>query len=368
MKILVVQDWLRSGGTERQSVFLANAFAAVGHDTTLLTFRPGGRLDSSVASSVRRHVLQPFDLHADWFAPGLTHFAASLAPDIILCMGRMANCYAGALQRRNPRTAVLATMRTGKVLPGRFRRSLSTVRHVVANSHDAREVLATRYGVAAATISVIHNSLIFPPKAQDGTQAPDEDGRSALRSQHGATANTRVLLCVAMFRPEKNQRELIEIVAGLPATTDIQLWLAGDGPARAGCEQLVAERNLQQRVKFVGFHRDPSALYAAADIAVHASWSESLSNFLIEAQAQGLPVVAYEAQGIRECFVPERTGWAIARGDRDEFRRRLAALIADSAVNRQHRAAEAEAYVRATFDPARQVQAYLDLFARLIGP
>ncbi len=33
MKILIVQDYLRSGGTERQSVLLANAFAAAGHAT-----------------------------------------------------------------------------------------------------------------------------------------------------------------------------------------------------------------------------------------------------------------------------------------------------------------------------------------------
>ena len=33
--------------------------------------------------------------------------------------------------------------------------------------------------------------------------------------QQGAKATTTVLLCVAMFRPEKNQRELIEIAAGL---------------------------------------------------------------------------------------------------------------------------------------------------------
>ena len=48
MKILIVQDYLRSGGTERQSILLANAFTAAGHPTTLLTFRPGGALDGTV--------------------------------------------------------------------------------------------------------------------------------------------------------------------------------------------------------------------------------------------------------------------------------------------------------------------------------
>ena len=46
MKILLVQDYLRSGGTERQTILLANAFRAAGHAASLVTFRPGGALAS----------------------------------------------------------------------------------------------------------------------------------------------------------------------------------------------------------------------------------------------------------------------------------------------------------------------------------
>jgi glycosyltransferase involved in cell wall biosynthesis len=120
-------------------------------------------------------------------------------------------------------------------------------------------------------------------------------------------------------------------------------------------------------VRFLGFHRDPSPLYAAADVAVHASWSEALSNFLIEAQAHGLPAVAYDAQGIRECFVPDQTGWAIARNDRAAFRTALGQLIAKPADARAVRATAARTFARTTFDPARQVAAYLDLFATLLA-
>jgi glycosyltransferase involved in cell wall biosynthesis len=174
-----------------------------------------------------------------------------------------------------------------------------------------------------------------------------------------------VLLNVAMFRPEKNQRELIEIVSGLPESLDWQLWLAGDGPARADCERLAAEKNLGTRVKFLGFFRDPTPLYCAADLAVHASWSEALSNFLIEAQAHGLLAVAYEAQGIRECFVPGRTGWAIPRDDRTAFRATLTRRMSEPVTAHAERSADARTFARTTFDPARQVAAYLDLFARL---
>ncbi len=358
MKILIVQDYLRSGGTERQSLLLAHAFGEAGHATTLLTFRPGGALSSGVSSQVTRICLQPFDCGLDWFAPGLTAVARAAAFDLILCMGRMANCYAGRIQRACPTSTVIATMRTGKTLPALFRASLQAVRHIIANSHEARATLSGRYSISKDKISVIHNSLVFPAVAAPGSAA-------ALRAQHGATATTKILLNVAMFRPEKNQRELIYLAASLPASTDWQLWLAGEGLARAGCEQLAAELGLTERVRFLGFLRDPAPLYAAADIAVHASASESLSNFLIEAQAHGLPAVAYAAQGIGECFIPGRTGWVIARDDRAAFHAALAPLFELSDSARAELATAARGYAHTTFDPARQVTAYLELFARL---
>ncbi len=364
MKILVIQDYLRSGGTERQSVLLANAFAAAGHATTLLTFRPGGPLAPAVAAAVQRLILQPIDLSLDWFAPGLYRAIERNPPDIVLCMGRMANCWAHAIHNvlvdRQPHSAVVCTMRTGKKLPWLFRRSLRVARHIVANSHDARATLRSQHHLVAEKISVIHNSLVFPAESALWRNGP-------LRAQHGATPATHVMLNVAMFRREKGQRELIEIVSGLPDSLDWQLWLAGDGPERATCEKLVVEKRLGARVKFLGLIRDPTPLYCAADLAVHASWSEALSNFLIEAQAHGLLAVAYEAQGIRECFLPGRTGWAIARDDRTAFRDTLTRRMSEPAIAHAERSADARAYARQNFDTARQVAAYLELFQTLLA-
>lgn len=361
MKILIVQDYLRNGGTERQSVLLANGFAAAGHSCTLLTFRPGGPLAPTVSAGVNRVVLQTLDTGWDWYAPGLGRNARRVDPDIILCMGRMANCYGARLKGHCPRARLIGTLRTGKKLPALFRRTLALAEHIIANSEEAKSVLVTAHHLPRAKVSVIYNSLVFPP--QNGAQRNDR-----LRREQGARPETVVLICVAMFRPEKNQRELVEIVSGLPATLDWQLWLAGEGQAMAPCQQLVIEKKLQDRVKFLGFLRDPSALYEAADIAVHASASESLSNFLIEAQSRGLPVVAYQAQGIRETFVPNLTGWEIARGDRVAFRARIEQLARQTVSAKTRRAETARHFARTTFDSEAQLTRYLGLLSSLVNP
>jgi glycosyltransferase involved in cell wall biosynthesis len=358
MKILIVQDYLRSGGTERQSVFMANAFAKAGNEVTLLTFRPRGvlELDGEQQPFAFRS-LQSFDTGLDWFAPGLLKAAEEAAPDLVLCMGRMANCYAGFIQKRLPQAAVVCSMRTGKLLPYLFVRSLRKCRHVVANSHVAKRVLTDNYDIPAHKVTVIHNSVL---RFTDET-APRNN---ALRRYHGANPTTVVMLNVAMFRPEKNQRELIEICSKLPGYLDWQLWLGGDGPTRKKCERLAHDLGLGSRIKFLGYQSDPTPLYLASDIALLASQSESLPNFLIEAQLHGVPVVAYDIVGVGECFVPDRSGYLIANQDQPGFIAALDKLIRQPAERRRF-AQQGREHAQANFVPERQMQAQLDLFRQL---
>ncbi len=362
MKILVLQDYLRSGGTERQSVLLAQGFAAAGHATTLLTFRPGGALRPTDDQPHLRHeTLQRRDTRLDWWAPGLVRRARALAPDIILCMGRMANCYGRALQTALPTTSVISTLRTGKPLPALFRRSLRCTAHTIANSRAASDHAVIRYAIDPARISVIHNGLVFNPSALTPAD------RLTTRQRFGADAHTLVLLDVAMFRPEKNQIALVDIVSRLPTDLPWQLWLAGDGPALAACRDRAAALGLTERIHFPGWQADPTPLYAAADLAVHASHRESLSNFLIEAQAQGLPAIAYDALGVNETFVPERTGILVPTDDDVAFHAAILRL-AQNPTLRGHMAAEAPDFARKNFSSAGQINAYLDLFQRIRAP
>jgi glycosyltransferase involved in cell wall biosynthesis len=362
MKIIVLQDHLRSGGTERHSILLTREFAGLGHEAELVTFRPGGIL-APTAGCARRS-LQPFDTGIDWFGPGLLRTVLD-GSDIVLCMGKTANCFAGRIQRRATgrglRTRVVATLRAGGRLPSLYYSSVRRASHLVTNSREAADELVCAHGLDRGRVTVIHNCLVFP----ESGAGRDE----ALRAELGAGPATTVLLSVGMFRPEKNQRALIRIASGLPTDWDWRLWLAGDGPERAACEGLAGRLGLGGRVRFLGYTQDPAPYYRAADIAVHASREEALSNFIIEAQAHGLPAVACRALGIRECFVEGRTGWMLEQGDDQGFRAALALLASDTPELRARRAADAREFARRSFDPRRQVAAYTGLFESLLaGP
>jgi glycosyltransferase involved in cell wall biosynthesis len=320
----------------------------------LVTFRPGGALANTVSPAVARHTLQTFDTHLDWLAPGLLRTIGKLAPDVVLCMGRMANCHAGFIARKFPKMSVVCTMRTGKNLPWLFRQGLRYATHTVANSNAAAEILAKKYAVAANRISVIYNAPVFEPEEEISPTLPTQKTPNS-----PVVSAPKTILCCAMFRPEKGQRTLLEAAAKLPRERDWKLVFAGTGPTLPACRQLAQKLAISDRVSFLGFIADPRPLYRTATVAALASSSESLSNFLIEAHLHAVPSVAFEAGGVAECG-----GTIVSQGDTEKLTEKLSTLLFDDFA----RAAEAtrvQQIAQANFTQNAQRTAYLILFSRL---
>ncbi|MDF9833209.1 glycosyltransferase involved in cell wall biosynthesis [Ereboglobus sp. PH5-5] len=370
-KIVILQDYLRNGGTERQSVHLAGRFAAHGLDTTLLTFRPGGALappsaQSQISTGQQQHSanykfqsLQSFDTHLDFFAPRLIPALRRLAPDIVLCMGRMANCKAGRIARALPDAAVISTMRTGKKLPRAYIRSLHTTSHVIANSHAIAKTLVENYDVPDEKISVIHNAIVHDADSAPQPEESTDAVPSSALQPFSPSALPHRLLCVAMLRPEKNHHELIKIFSQLPPAPPAELHIIGAGSELLPCCSAVKRMGLVGRVHFHGYLSDPSPYYKQARVAVLTSHSESLPNFLVEAHMHGIPSVAYAVGGVSECG-----GIAITPGNQPAFIAALTRLLNDP----EHHAAESArvaAHAQEHFAPQTQLRRYLEIFAKV---
>ncbi len=310
MKILILQDRLRLGGTETQALALGAQWLDAGHDVRLVVFRAGGELaESPAAKKLQAQVLQPLATWLDGWAPGLEKTAVELAPDVVMAFGREANAKLLRLQKLTPRPRLVATLRSGRAQPARYWRALRGAEAVIANAQWAAEEVVV-HGVARENTHVIYNGLAHAPRVADAAAA-----RADWRRRAGTPEGAVVLLCVAQFRRAKRQDILLRAVAQLPPEPPWQLWFAGDGRWLEPCKKIAHELKLHDRVRFSGVVADPAPLYAAADAAVLTSEVEGLPNFLIEAQAAGLPVVATTVGGSPECFVEGRTGLGVPAGN-----------------------------------------------------
>ncbi len=311
MRILLLQDYLRNGGTEQQTLAIAGGLAAANVETHVVVFRRGGTLDSQAENQAYQlHYLKQGPLKTDWFAPSLRKFLAQIKPDVLIPMGRMANCHAGLLPRKRPYKLV-ASLRTGKTIPYLYRRALRRADRLVANSQNALSRLKSQYGIHTPdTSNVIYNGCI-------------RDFQKATPN-----SNTTTHLCsVSMFRTQKRQIRLIRICSKLPSDIDWKLTLAGTGPTRKACQAETIRLGLTERITFPGFLADPRDLYQSADIALHVSKQESLPNFLIEAQMAGLPVIAYDVNGVSETFIHEQSGYLVPYQNESQFLDKLISLI-----------------------------------------
>ncbi len=115
--------------------------------------------------------------------------------------------------------------------------------------------------------------------------------------------NEARLLHVGRKSFEKNIDILIKAIGILREEfPDINLDLAGGGPALKSLKSLVKKLDLERNVHFLGFieHAQLNKVYKEHDIFVTASTIETQGVVILEAMASGLPIV-----GVRRLAIPD---------------------------------------------------------------
>lgn len=184
--------------------------------------------------------------------------------------------------------------RIGRFLARGFTRSqCDDVQALIAPSDPMRDVLLA-YGISTP-VHVVPTGLAadrFPPG--DGAR---------FRTEARLPAGRPLVTYIGRVAHEKNIDFLVnafaEVRRVVPAA---MLVIAGEGPARQPLRLLVRRLGLEQDVHFAGYlDRDTTLLdcYAAADVFVFASRTETQGLVLLEAMAQGAPVVSTAELGTR---------------------------------------------------------------------
>lgn len=127
------------------------------------------------------------------------------------------------------------------------------------------------------------------------------------------------LLAVAMLRAGDKLASFQVLADSLAhlAAQDWRLTIVGDGPARDEVAALFAP--FSARVSMSGLVESPEALdvlYAAHDLLVWPAVNEAFGMTLLEAQANGCPVLAGDTGGVSGVMRDGLTGWLVARPSR----------------------------------------------------
>ena len=187
---------------------------------------------------------------------------------------------------------------------------------------------------------------------------PDEfvfnaEARSELRGQW-SIAEEPVIFSAAMFRRDVKTQGLKWVIRACGELSrqgrDFQLVIAGDGKERETLQTLSTEE-IPGRFRFVGQVPRPELYryYSAADVFVFPGIGESLGMVFLEAQACGLPVVAFDNAGVPEAVEDRKTGFLVPAHEMAPFVNAIEMLLSDRGLRRQMGQA-AKSYVRTNHD------------------
>jgi glycosyltransferase involved in cell wall biosynthesis len=139
-----------------------------------------------------------------------------------------------------------------------------------------------------------------------------------------------VLCAVTEFHPAKGVETLIEAMPAIlhhqPAAT---LLVAGEGRLRARLEERIEGLGLGESVRLLGQVEDITTVYAASDLFVQPSWSESFPYAMLEAMSVGLPIVATDVGGVSEAVVDGATGVLVPSRDPSALADAVVSLLAE---------------------------------------
>lgn len=164
----------------------------------------------------------------------------------------------------------------------------NSTNHVIVPS-DAAQRWLRRHSVRTP-ISVI------PTGIGQGTSIVRAEARAIL----GVNPDQRMLLYVGRIAREKNMEMLFRAVSrAFDSDPSLVFWLVGDGPMRSECVDLARDLGIGDRVRFVGFipRNEVDIYYAAADLFVFASMTETQGLVVGEAMSYGLPPVVVSGGG-----------------------------------------------------------------------
>jgi 1,2-diacylglycerol 3-alpha-glucosyltransferase len=132
--------------------------------------------------------------------------------------------------------------------------------------------------------------------------------RRALPRAHGIALDRPLLLYVGRVAHEKNIEFLLHSFVVLRRSRpDAMLAIAGEGPARAQLQGLASRLGIALRIaihRLSGARTRLADCYAAADVFVFASRTETQGLVLLEALAQGRPVVSTAILGTASILQP----------------------------------------------------------------
>jgi len=199
---------------------------------------------------------------------------------------------------------------------------------VVVPTQSMKEIIK-KWGVTNKNIEAIFSGV-----EEETYQNAD---KQMIRNKLGVKDGEILLFLVSRLTSEKNVEFLFRsVMEVLKNNKNTKFLVVGDGYLSPRLKLMAEENNLKDRIFFAGIvdKKEIKHYYAAGDIFVYASKSETQGMVVSEALYMGLPIVAVSATGICD-LVRDKVNGFLTEENENEFIRAAENLIGDANLRKK---------------------------------
>ena len=329
MKILNLIGGGDVGGAKTHIISLASR---LGYSCTvkIVSFRDGPFVEDTRAAGIDVEVVHNRTARADLKA--LERIVSEYKPDIIHCHGARANMM-GVLLRRKVHLPLVTTIHSdykldymGMPLKGMTfglinRFCLRRIDYYTCVARRTARMMISR-GFPAHHIFTIYNGIDF------STFRTLVDKREYL-ARFGQTYRDGDVLCgfAARLTAVKDVPTLLRAAAkACKQCPNLKIVIAGDGEDRQSLEALTASLGIRENVIFLGWIDDIHSFFAAMDINVICSLSETFPYSILEGIQERCATITSDVGGMPELIDSGVNGFIFPPGDDAALARHLVTL------------------------------------------
>ena len=321
---------LHKGGAERVFVNLAEYFRDEGYLVTMVTQYQYPKEEEYVLSPQIKRVIS--DLTDEELNNSrivnfcrrvnkLHHIWKVEQPDLVLsCVGK--NNFVAIVTTMFTKTKPVVSVvgEAGEEYPNRLMRMLAGVLF----PHAAGIVLQTERSKYFFNKKIQRKAVILPNSLNPAFIKPRYEGERDKR-----------IVAVGRLDANKNHEMMIRAFEGLKDKyPEYTLTIYGDGELRPYLENLTMQLGISERVFLPGVIPDVAVQIECAALFLLTSYSEGVSNALIEAMASGLPVISTDVPsgGTVELITDGENGLIIPTGDGKALEEAMDRLLGDPSL------------------------------------
>lgn len=163
--------------------------------------------------------------------------------------------------------------------------------------------------IAGAGIDLSGKGFVVAPEKEVAEAEAKAEKRKEIRSKLGIKDEQFVLISVGEITKRKNHQAAIQAVKECN-DRDVLYIICGSGPL----EQELKENAKSDQIYFAGYQQNIRDYLAAADCFIFPSLQEGLPMALMEAMAEGLPVIALPIRGNTDLITHKKGGYLVPVG------------------------------------------------------